>query len=621
MSGDGEALFLRENSLAWLVCSLTALVANVWGILSVSAKQQKWKALEFLLCTLAGTHALTATIPLLMYAVVNMRRGSSDYEWTEGLCKVFVSSFYTLALATCFTVSSLAYHRMWMVRWPVNYRLSNTRKQAVQAIMGIWTVSFILSTLPAVGWHDTTERYYARECHFLITKIGLGFGACFLTLQGGSLAMGIACTGITLYQTACRVHQARRAPEKATITVPTIVVEDTTGKRKSSIDGSEPVQTSLKTTYLISVIVFFYDCLTGIPTLVISFVSLRYDAQSFWMVLALLWCSVVQTLLLPLFLCACERYRADCPTIWEHCATLMAAEDLDDGMKTNGGCVRDLPAEGDVELSPSKENIALNRIPLEGYQLRDLHQLLVEGKHFLQLPHTRRCSHDDGDMCWPVGSSSGSKLRGPTDDSSAGLQQHASPKHYRKRLGGGGGGGSIGVSSSAGQISTSGSAPDGRPANYAGRRRRSEGGVTATLRPVVVKTMSLDEGDGDSGSSRFFTLDEIISYIDETPMVSPCPSPAHSSTPRGGGPRTSTPVPRHGTPSKGARGLPDCELFVVSGGTFDIGGDGGNRDAEDAEMAAAQMKCGDHGAADSCCWDKCSTMRRINISTQNGVTQ
>lgn len=113
---------LPGNAVAWLACAGVSLLANAWGILSISAKQKKWKPLEFLLCSLAGTHILNTAIPITTYAVVQLRRWHSGYEWNEGLCKVFVSTFYTLTLVTCFSVTSLSYHRMWMVRWPVNYR-------------------------------------------------------------------------------------------------------------------------------------------------------------------------------------------------------------------------------------------------------------------------------------------------------------------------------------------------------------------------------------------------------------------------------------------------------------------------------------------------------------------
>lgn len=67
------------------------------------------------------------------------------------------------------------------------------------------------------------------------------------------------------------------------------------------------------------------------PSKVVSFFSLRYDTAPTWMVLAVLWCSMVQTLLLPSFIWSCERYRADLRTIWEQCVAIMSEEDGDDG--------------------------------------------------------------------------------------------------------------------------------------------------------------------------------------------------------------------------------------------------------------------------------------------------
>ncbi|XP_053706043.1 probable G-protein coupled receptor 153 isoform X4 [Synchiropus splendidus] len=271
---------INANTLAWLVCSGVSILANTWSILSVSAKQKKWKPLEFLICTLAGTHILNMAIPITMYCVITLRRQHSNYEWNEGLCKVFVSTFYTLTLVTCFSVTSLSYHRMWMVRWPVNYRLSNTKKQAVHTVMGIWMVSFILSTLPAVGWHDTIDRFYTSDCRFIVTEIGLGFGVCFLLLIGGSVTMGVICIGIALFQTFS--IQAGHKADKNKFNVPTIVVEDAQGKRRSSIDGSEPLKTSLQITYLISGIVLIYDFLTGFPILVPPTRRYSHDETDMW---------------------------------------------------------------------------------------------------------------------------------------------------------------------------------------------------------------------------------------------------------------------------------------------------------------------------------------------------
>ncbi|KAM7099958.1 putative G-protein coupled receptor 153 isoform 1-T1 [Molossus nigricans] len=392
------------SAVGWLACGGLSLLANAWGILSVGAKQKKWKPLEFLLCTLAATHMLNVAVPIATYAVVQLRRQRPDYEWNEGLCKVFVSTFYTLTLATCFSVTSLSYHRMWMVRWPVNYRLSNAKKQAVHTVMGIWMVSFILSALPAVGWHDTSERFYTHGCRFIVAEIGLGFGVCFLLLLGGSVAMGVVCTAVALFQTLA-VQAGRRADRRA-FTVPTIVVEDAQGKRRSSIDGSEPAKTSLQITGLVATIVFIYDCLMGFPVLVVSFNSLRADASAPWMTLCVLWCSVTQALLLPMFLWACDRYRADLKAVWEKCMALMANdEDSDGDTSLEDGAPRDLILERSLDYSYGGDFVALDRmtsyeLSLEGalpqcYQLG----LLQEDKmQYLQVPPTRRFSHEDADL-------------------------------------------------------------------------------------------------------------------------------------------------------------------------------------------------------------------------------
>ena len=145
-------------------------------------------------------------------------------------------------------------------------RLSNAKKQAVHTVMGIWMVSFVLSALPAVGWHDTSERFYTHGCRFIVAEIGLGFGVCFLLLVGGSVAMGVVCTAIALFQTLA--GQVGRRADRRAFTVPTIVVEDAQGKRRSSIDGSEPAKTSLQITGLVATIVLIYDCLMGFPVLV-----------------------------------------------------------------------------------------------------------------------------------------------------------------------------------------------------------------------------------------------------------------------------------------------------------------------------------------------------------------
>lgn len=73
-----------------------------------------------------------------------------------------------------------------------------------------------------------------------------------------------------------------------------------------------------------------------LPCQVVSFFSLKSDSAPPWMVLAVLWCSMAQTLLLPSFIWSCERYRADVRTVWEQCVAIMSEDDGDDGQRRDG---------------------------------------------------------------------------------------------------------------------------------------------------------------------------------------------------------------------------------------------------------------------------------------------
>ncbi|XP_023283307.1 probable G-protein coupled receptor 153 isoform X2 [Seriola lalandi dorsalis] len=462
---------INANTLPWLVCSGVSILANTWSILSVSAKQKKWKPLEFLICTLAGTHILNMAIPITMYCVIMLRRQHSNYEWNEGLCKVFVSTFYTLTLVTCFSVTSLSYHRMWMVRWPVNYRLSNTKKQAVHTVMGIWMVSFILSTLPAVGWHDTIDRFYTSDCRFIVTEIGLGFGVCFLLLIGGSVAMGVICIGIALFQTFS--IQAGHNADKNKFNVPTIVVEDAQGKRRSSIDGSEPLKTSLQITYLISGIVFIYDFLTGFPILVVSFASLKFNRSYNWMVLCVLWCSIAQSILLPMFLWACDRYRADIRMVWEKCVAIMSNDDMDE---------EGLPCITHHSFVRTEWNV----------------------------PPTRRYSHDETDMWTSDRIPSYLHRWGSTEDMIVSAHYSSTlPRHERRRS------------------SLVSYHEESHHHHHPHRKRRRSEDSMHSLKhlPRVVCG-----GERYEDELRCFSRDEVINFIDETPLPSPRKSPRRTST-------------------------------------------------------------------------------------------
>lgn len=72
------------------------------------------------------------------------------------------------------------------------------------------------------------------------------------------------------------------------------------------------------------------------PVQVVSFASLKFDRSYNWMVLCVLWCSIAQSILLPMFLWACDRYRADIRMVWEKCVAIMSNDDVDEGKQAPG---------------------------------------------------------------------------------------------------------------------------------------------------------------------------------------------------------------------------------------------------------------------------------------------
>ncbi|XP_016406343.1 probable G-protein coupled receptor 153 [Sinocyclocheilus rhinocerous] len=271
--------------------------------------------------------------------------------------------------------------------------------------------------------------------------------------------MGVICIGIALFQTFS--IQMGQNVDKNKFNVPTIVVEDAQGKRRSSIDGSEPIKTSLQITYLISGIVFIYDFLTGFPILVVSFASLKFDRSYSWMVLCVLWCSIAQSILLPMFLWACDRYRADVKMVWEKCVAIMSNDEVDeDG----------LPCVTQLSFLRTMWNV----------------------------PPTRRYSHDETDM-WTTGQIPSYLHRWGSTEDIIGIPQYSSPRHERRRS---------------------------SPASYHEeshphrKRRRSEDMHSLKQIPRVERY----EGD-----FKCFSRDEVINFIDETPLASPMRSPRRAS--------------------------------------------------------------------------------------------
>ncbi|GLD72375.1 probable G-protein coupled receptor 153 [Lates japonicus] len=94
---------------------------------------------------------------------------------------------------------------------------------------------------------------------------------------------------------------------------------------------------------------------------VVSFASLKYDRSYDWMVLCVLWCSIAQSILLPMFLWACDRYRADIRMVWEKCVAIMSNDDVDEENSQDGGIHADLIYDRPYDYSSAPEIVTVDR--------------------------------------------------------------------------------------------------------------------------------------------------------------------------------------------------------------------------------------------------------------------
>lgn len=129
---------------------------------------------------------------------------------------------------------------------------------------------------------------------------------------------------------------------------------------------------------------------------------------------------------------------------------------------------------------------------------------LLLGRHWsllslsLQVPPTRRYSHDETDM-WTTGQIPSYLHRWGSTEDIIGIPQYSSPHHERRRS----------------------SPATCREENHAHRKRRRSEDMHS-----LKQTPRVERYDEDF---KCFSRDEVINFIDETPLASPMRSPRHAS--------------------------------------------------------------------------------------------
>uniref|UniRef100_A0ACB8EDW4 Uncharacterized protein n=2 Tax=Sphaerodactylus townsendi TaxID=933632 RepID=A0ACB8EDW4_9SAUR len=229
------------------------------------------------------------------------------------------------------------------------------------------------------------------------------------------------------------------------------------------------------------------------------------------MVLCMLWCSVIQSLLLPLFLWACDRYRADLKSVWEKCVAIMSNDDAEEENSLEGAIHTELMYERAYDYNFSRDSLTLDH--LTKYDLSALERGLPsypvktppeDKMQYLQVPPTRRFSHDETDI-WTTGQISAYLQRwGAGEDVASGLAHLLIPRHGHDWR----------------RSSLVSYPEEGRQH----RKRRKSAESVLALRPF-----SCEDFYKEGGGYKCFGKEEVVSFIDD-PMPSPRNAPMRSAS-------------------------------------------------------------------------------------------
>lgn len=246
----------------------------------------------------------------------------------------------------------------------------------------------------------------------------------------------------------------------------------------------------------------------GFPILVVSFASLKFDKSDDWMVLGVLWCSVVQALLLPMFLWACDRYRADVKAVWDKCIAIMSNDDENEDHSPDGGVHSDLIYERPYDYNYGGDIMAMERITKYDFsalergipQMYPMKETQEDKMHYLQVPPTRRYSHDETDIFTTGQIPAFLHGWGSAEDIAA-ISFFTLPRRERR--------------SSLIMYHEDASLP------YRKCRKASESLIS-------LKHFTLEELYKDD--FKCFSREEVVSFIDDTPLPSPRKGPIRSSS-------------------------------------------------------------------------------------------
>ncbi|XP_068210664.1 5-hydroxytryptamine receptor-like [Palaemon carinicauda] len=193
-----EFLLSTVTAIVLGVMILATIVGNVFVIAAILLERNLQSVANYLILSLAVADLLVAALVMPLGAVYEVSK-----EWTLGpeLCDMWTASDVLCCTASILHLVAIALDRFWAVT-NVDYIHHRSPKRVGGMIALIWSVSFLISAAPMMGWKDPEwhERLRNKMC---IISQDVGY-QIFATITSFYLPLFVI---LVLYW---RVYQAAR---------------------------------------------------------------------------------------------------------------------------------------------------------------------------------------------------------------------------------------------------------------------------------------------------------------------------------------------------------------------------------------------------------------------------
>lgn len=148
-----------------LLCVLT-LLGNSLVCLAIWRFRNLRNLTNYLVCSLACADLL---VPLLRVIFIDISVFSGGWVFGETWCSISSMCGVLLCGASILHLCAISIERLIAIKWPLSYDIKVTPKRIVISLIYIWTQSFVLAIIPALGLveHRFSPAMSECEIHWL----------------------------------------------------------------------------------------------------------------------------------------------------------------------------------------------------------------------------------------------------------------------------------------------------------------------------------------------------------------------------------------------------------------------------------------------------------------------